>query len=189
MRSVLNAPIHRIGHDVVTPAPVGTEGFGHQQIDVLCNAFEPTVGNQQTRHRSAVPVVVVRLAVSVNEVFPAGEIDVLEVAVVECNARVHDACGHARTGQVFRGWMNQIVVQRVTLEGNFTGPQKNGSIAEHHGCKVAGSEDKRDAHGDADDDPNGAEVGGFLCDERRHRLTGWLNPSLWTSGWCVLGRH
>ena len=69
------------------------------------------------------------------------------------------------------GWMNQIVVQRVALEGNFTGPQKNGSIAEHHGRKVAGSEDKRDAHGDADDDPNGMEVGGFLGDERRRRLT------------------
>ena len=85
--------------------------------------------------------------------------------------------------------MNQIVVQSVALEGNFTGPKKNGSIAEHHGCKIAGRKDKRDAHGDADNDSNGAEVGGFLCDERCHRLFGWHNPGLWTSGWCVLGRH
>ena len=47
------------------------------------------------------------------------------------------------------------------LEGNFYWPQKNGSIAEHHGRKVAGSEDKRDAHGDADDDPNGMESEAF----------------------------
>ena len=85
MSAVINAPIHRIGHDGIASASVFSERFGHQQVHVFGHAFEPAVSNEQTGHRRAMPVVVVGVAVSVDEIPPTDQIDAFKVGVFEGN--------------------------------------------------------------------------------------------------------
>ena len=82
MRTVLNAPIDCISNDGVAAATVRAKGFGHQQINILCDPFEPTVGYQRSRHRRAMSVVVVGVSVAVDEVLPSDEVDALQIGVI-----------------------------------------------------------------------------------------------------------
>ena len=176
VRTVLNAPIDCISNDGVAAATVRAKGFGHQQINILCDPFEPTVGYQEPRHRRTMSVVVVGFTVAVDEVLPSDQVDALQIGVIHCNARIHDAGDNTASGQRIGRWLNQFVVGRVPLKRDLAGPKQDGTIAEHHGCKVATGEDEGETERDADDEPDGAHVAAFMV--KFSLIRGRLRPKL-----------
>ena len=107
-------------------------------------------------------MVVVRIAVAVDEVLPADQVHALEVLMVKGDTGIDDARGDARSRHGFWDRVDQLVVGRMALKRHLTRTKKNGAVAEDHGGEVAGSENESNAKRDAHDEFDRPDITGFV---------------------------
>ena len=103
-------------------------------------------------------VVVVGVAVTVDEILPAHQVDALKVRVVKSDPRINDARHNTVARQGLGCRLDQFVVGGVPFERDLTRSQQDGTIAQQHRTQVSSGEDKGDAEGDTHDEFDGPDV-------------------------------
>ena len=105
------------------------------------------------------PVVVVRLGITVDKVFPSCQIHAFQVLVVGGDARIDDAGNYTVSVQALAGWLNEGVVGCMTLQRHFTGAHQDGAIAQHHRGKIACGKNEGDSQSETDDQFDETNIG------------------------------
>ena len=150
---LLDTPVDGIGNLLIVPCAFLADCLGDQQAHSGGIAMQPVPSHDDAGHRGAVSFVVVWMLDAVDGIQPPGQLELLEVRMLQIDARIHDAQHHSTSVTLDSVETRQVAIlflpgQQRRGRASYVDALDSGPYPQHHDSDT---EQHDEASGNADD--------------------------------------